>query len=241
MSVRTRRTRSGIRTALAIVLLAIMLFPVYWMLNISLQSSGRHARHLVLPDPPEPGRLPNGDPRPGSQPGHEHDHRRRNCGADPADRHTRRVRPGAVPLPLDQLGTAGDPHLPDDPGDRDRQRALQHLRTDRPARLHPGPDHRQRDRRGAVRDLDHAIVHARNPAIARGGSAGRRGRAGPRLPVHRDADQPELADHRRSVRFHLRLERFRLRPNADDEGRTSSRSRSASTPTSEHTSPTGAR
>jgi multiple sugar transport system permease protein len=40
MSVRTRRTRSGIRTAIAIVLLAFMLFPVYWMLNISLQATG---------------------------------------------------------------------------------------------------------------------------------------------------------------------------------------------------------
>ena len=40
MSVRTRRTRRGIRTAIAIVLLAFMLFPVYWMLNISLQATG---------------------------------------------------------------------------------------------------------------------------------------------------------------------------------------------------------
>ena len=40
MSVRTRHTRSGVRTAIAIVLLAIMLFPVYWMLNISLQATG---------------------------------------------------------------------------------------------------------------------------------------------------------------------------------------------------------
>jgi multiple sugar transport system permease protein len=40
MSVRTRGTRRGIRTAVAIVLLALMLFPVYWMLNISLQSTG---------------------------------------------------------------------------------------------------------------------------------------------------------------------------------------------------------
>ena len=35
-----RRTGRGLRTALAIVLLALMLFPVYWMLNISLQASG---------------------------------------------------------------------------------------------------------------------------------------------------------------------------------------------------------
>lgn len=34
------RTRQGIRTALAFVFLAMMLFPVYWMLNISLQSTG---------------------------------------------------------------------------------------------------------------------------------------------------------------------------------------------------------
>src|SRR5215203_3688149 len=35
-----RQTRSGLRTVIAIVLLALMLFPVYWMLNISLQPSG---------------------------------------------------------------------------------------------------------------------------------------------------------------------------------------------------------
>jgi multiple sugar transport system permease protein len=40
MSVRARHSRSWIRTAVAIVLLAFMLFPVYWMLNISLQSTG---------------------------------------------------------------------------------------------------------------------------------------------------------------------------------------------------------
>jgi multiple sugar transport system permease protein len=34
------QTRRGLRTAIAIVLLALMLFPVYWMLNISLQASG---------------------------------------------------------------------------------------------------------------------------------------------------------------------------------------------------------
>lgn len=34
------RTRRGISTSIAIVLLALMLFPIYWMLNISLQSSG---------------------------------------------------------------------------------------------------------------------------------------------------------------------------------------------------------
>jgi multiple sugar transport system permease protein len=35
-----RRVWRGTRTGIAIVLLALMLFPVYWMFNISLQSSG---------------------------------------------------------------------------------------------------------------------------------------------------------------------------------------------------------
>jgi multiple sugar transport system permease protein len=52
MSVRTRRTRSGIRTTIAIILLAIMLFPVYWMLNISLQSTGGTLATSVLPTHP---------------------------------------------------------------------------------------------------------------------------------------------------------------------------------------------
>ncbi len=52
MSVRTRRTRSGIRTAIAIVLLAFMLFPVYWMLNISLQSTGGTLASSFFPTQP---------------------------------------------------------------------------------------------------------------------------------------------------------------------------------------------
>ena len=40
MSVNSQRTRGRIRTVIAIVLLAIMLFPIYWMLNISLQATG---------------------------------------------------------------------------------------------------------------------------------------------------------------------------------------------------------
>jgi multiple sugar transport system permease protein len=46
-----RRTR-GIRTAIAIVLLALMLFPVYWMLNISLQPSGNTLSATFFPTHP---------------------------------------------------------------------------------------------------------------------------------------------------------------------------------------------
>ena len=44
-----RQTRRGLRTAIAIVLLALMLFPLYWMLNISLQASGGTLPSTFLP------------------------------------------------------------------------------------------------------------------------------------------------------------------------------------------------
>jgi multiple sugar transport system permease protein len=48
----TRRTRGVIRTALALVFLALMLFPVYWMLNISLQPSGNTLSGTFFPTDP---------------------------------------------------------------------------------------------------------------------------------------------------------------------------------------------
>jgi multiple sugar transport system permease protein len=48
----TRHARGPIRTAIAIVLLALMLFPVYWMLNISLQPSGNALAGTFFPTQP---------------------------------------------------------------------------------------------------------------------------------------------------------------------------------------------
>ncbi|HEX8510152.1 MAG TPA: carbohydrate ABC transporter permease, partial [Propionibacteriaceae bacterium] len=45
----TTAGRSGVRTAIAIVLLGIMLFPVYWMINASLQASGNTLNASFLP------------------------------------------------------------------------------------------------------------------------------------------------------------------------------------------------
>jgi multiple sugar transport system permease protein len=45
----TTARRSGIRTAIAILLLCIMLFPVYWMVNASLQPSGNTLNASFLP------------------------------------------------------------------------------------------------------------------------------------------------------------------------------------------------
>jgi multiple sugar transport system permease protein len=48
----TRHARGPIRTAIAIILLALMLFPVYWMLNISLQPSGNALAGTFFPTHP---------------------------------------------------------------------------------------------------------------------------------------------------------------------------------------------
>jgi multiple sugar transport system permease protein len=47
-----RRARGAIRTAVAVILLALMLFPVYWMVNISLQPSGNTLSATFLPTHP---------------------------------------------------------------------------------------------------------------------------------------------------------------------------------------------
>ena len=47
-----RRTRSTARTVIAIVLLAFMLFPVYWMFNISLQATGGTLVSSFIPTNP---------------------------------------------------------------------------------------------------------------------------------------------------------------------------------------------
>jgi multiple sugar transport system permease protein len=47
-----RRSRSAIRTAVALVLLGLLLFPVYWMLNISLQPNGNTLSGMFFPTDP---------------------------------------------------------------------------------------------------------------------------------------------------------------------------------------------
>jgi len=48
-SASTTRARRGTRSVIGIVLLAIMLFPVYWMINASLQASGNTLNASFLP------------------------------------------------------------------------------------------------------------------------------------------------------------------------------------------------
>ena len=49
MSATTARRRGGIRSAIAIALLCVMLFPVYWMVNASLQPSGNTLNASFFP------------------------------------------------------------------------------------------------------------------------------------------------------------------------------------------------
>lgn len=51
-TVSRRHSRGPVRTAIAIVLLALLLFPVYWMLNISLQPSGNALSGTFFPASP---------------------------------------------------------------------------------------------------------------------------------------------------------------------------------------------
>ena len=48
----TTARRGGVRSAIAIVLIAIMLFPVYWMVNASLQASGNTLNASFFPTNP---------------------------------------------------------------------------------------------------------------------------------------------------------------------------------------------
>ena len=47
-----RRPHGMLRAAVALVLLAVMLFPVYWMLNISLQAGGGALPSSFFPSHP---------------------------------------------------------------------------------------------------------------------------------------------------------------------------------------------
>ena len=129
--------RGHLRTAIAIVLLAIMLFPLYWMVNASFQPSGNTLNATFIPTNP-------------SLAGYEVAIRDqgqnlvtsllialRHRGAHPADRRAGRVRPGPVPVPVGRRRAAADPDHPDDPRHRHRQRSLLHVREPRTAQLDP--------------------------------------------------------------------------------------------------------
>ena len=95
----TRRT-SAVYTAIGVLILCVMLFPVYWMLNASLQPSGNTLTAGFLPLHPTFSGYRRALERAGRKPRHEHDHRGRDRGAESGDRDSVRVRAVAVPVPL---------------------------------------------------------------------------------------------------------------------------------------------
>lgn len=49
LAARTRRVRSTRDTVIGVLLLALLLFPVYWMINLSVQSSGSNLASNLIP------------------------------------------------------------------------------------------------------------------------------------------------------------------------------------------------
>ena len=217
----TRPSRGGpVRTAIAIVLLAVMLFPVYWMLNISLQPTGGTLAATFFPLSPSLDGYRTAHRRAGRQPGHQPDHRGRHRGAQPADRGAvRRTRwPSSGSAGSDRRCSAilisqMIPGIVIANGLYSVYESLGLLNSI------PGLIVANSTSGHPVRDLDHAVLHARRPALAGGGRPGGRGGPVPGIHLDRAADQPELADHRRPVRVHLRLGRLPLRADADHQGR----------------------
>ena len=148
-----------------------MLFPVYWMVNASLQPGGGGAldRDLV-PAPPDFTGYATAISEQGAHLLTSLIIALGSVVFSPDHRDAGRVRPGAVQDPRHQPGAVRDPDQPDDPGHRGRQRAVQRLQRPRPAQQLRRPDPGRLQRRHPVRDPDHAGLHDDDPeADHRGG------------------------------------------------------------------------
>src|SRR5665648_739342 len=154
--------RSWWKTALALALTAVMLFPIYWMVNVSFthRESIRKSQLLPLDFTTDHYRgvlpaaaLPHDEPA----------RRCRHGGAHAARRRAGRLWSGEAARPRRE-GPQLRPHRrADDPGGRDVSWVLRDLQPDRDAGHHPRPDPRGLDARGALRG--HALhrVHAGHP------------------------------------------------------------------------------
>ena len=211
--------RSAVRrTAIAIVLLALLLFPVYWMLNISLQPSGNALSGTFFPTHPS---LAGYRSAIADQGGHLVISLliaagtvvvtlliAAPCAYALAQFRFRWISWALLAILISQM-------IPGIVIANALYTAYERLGL---LDSIPGLIIAELGQRDPVRDPDHALVHARRPAVDRRGGPGRRGRAGPRVPVDRGADQPQLADHRRAVRVPVRLERLPLRAHPDHQG-----------------------
>src|SRR5512133_2053976 len=203
-----RQTRRGLRTGIAIVLLALMLFPVYWMLNISLQPSGG-----TLPSsffPPHP-----------SLAGY-------NTAIQDQGQNlvtSMLIAVGTVVLTL-LIATPCAYALA-----QFRFRWINWaLLAILISQMIPGivianALYTLYENIGLLNSIPGLIIANAAHAVPFGilimrafmlgvpprGGPGRRGRHGPRVLVHRGADQPKLVDHRRAVRLPVRVERLHLR------------------------------
>ena len=236
------RTRSADRRSGVASLTAVMLFPVYWMINVSLTPTERHAQ--------DPAELVPAARRPSTATA-------RSCTsscptsapacviglgtvvltvviAAPAGYSLAKLRPrGGGALELRAADRADDPRHHHGDG------LLRHLHQPRHAQPLVGTDHRRLHPRRAVRRADLHRVHVRHSRRTHAGSADRRRRHRAHLLSDRAAGQPQRRRHGLAVRVPVGLVGLRLRLHAGQRRRSRSRSPSASTTTSATTTRSG--
>ncbi|CAK7283883.1 hypothetical protein SGPA1_21858 [Streptomyces misionensis JCM 4497] len=122
-----------------------------------------------------------------------------------------RLRPRAVQASRHEDRGVRHPDHPDGPGNRHRQRAVQHVRGPRPGQLLLRSDAGRRLPGHPLRDRADAVLHGGHPARGHRGGRGGRSRPDAHLPAGRAADEPQLADHRRAVLVPVRVERLHVR------------------------------
>ena len=172
-------------TVVGVLILGVMLFPVYWMLNVSLQPSGSAVGTPWLPLHVSFGGYAKALQ---DQSGHLATSLVIATGrvvlslliADPG-----RVRPLPLAHPGRQHRAARHPDQPDDPGHRRGQRSVQRVQRPGAAELLSGSDPGGLDRGHPVRDPHPARLHVRHARAGGRGRLGRRGRADPHARLRR--------------------------------------------------------
>jgi multiple sugar transport system permease protein len=209
------RTRQASYSVIGVVLLAVMLFPVYWMVNASLQPSGGGVSttffptHLTL----EGYRLALSQ-------------QSRNILTSVI------ISLGTVVLSLAIAAPAAYALakfrlrggnvirfallITDDPRHRDRQLAVSRLQQHRPAQQQAGSRPGRCFLGHPIRDPDHLRLHGVPADGDRGGRPCRRRGPLPGVPLDRPARQPQRHHHGGTVQLPVQLERFPVRADADD-------------------------